>query len=113
MDGQSDRQTPFSSLVRAGIPCSAVKVAIWAALALEVACPASCTIAVLKQKAQIPQRKRASAVVTQFKIIQDHWCQYQSKPVCDFLFVNYILSRTIFQLMLRSGQSPMTRGAYC
>jgi len=58
----------------------------------------------LVQEALLPQRQRASEVITPFKVTD---FSTNGKPVCDFLFVNnsnLILSRTVFQLPLSSSQ---------
>ena len=41
---------------------------------------------IIKQEAQLPQRQRASAVVTPFKVSN---VDTNQKPVCNFLLVNY------------------------
>jgi len=57
-DEQTDGRTEFWSLYRVSITCSAVKS---------------------KQEALLPQRQRASAVITLFRVTEGHWLLYQLK----------------------------------
>ena len=68
-----------------------------------------------KQEAQLLQRYCASAVITAFKVIQGHWCWYQSKTHMRLSIseqnqlLSYVAAFFSYRVVLVK-LSPMTRG---